>query len=157
MMITTGRLSFDSGYTTKVSTDRPSCFTVTHSLCRGDFRSFSFAQSCAETVCAATRIIKIKNVRFISSPLLPLTAITAPPAIPSTIRTTAARIISALPGPQQSPFAPKRKIFRVNKFGWISYFQMVEWLAGVAYALPVSGQDCILGGTPMDSLWQDFN
>src|SRR3984957_6082292 len=48
MIRTTGRLSFTSGYTTNVSTDRPSCFTVTHSPCRGDFASAAFAQSWAQ-------------------------------------------------------------------------------------------------------------
>src|SRR5271167_69989 len=69
MIITTGRLSFDSGYTTKVSTDRPSCLTVTHSLCRGDFASAALAQSCAEAVCANAKITKAKIMRFIYSPL----------------------------------------------------------------------------------------
>src|SRR5579871_267676 len=50
---TTGRLSFTSGYTTNVSTDRPSCFTVTHSPCLGDFASAAFAQSCAQAGPAA--------------------------------------------------------------------------------------------------------
>src|SRR5579871_1913804 len=54
---TTGRLSFTSGYTTNVSTDRPSCFNVTHSPCRDDFASAAFAQSCAQAGPAATPII----------------------------------------------------------------------------------------------------
>src|SRR5579859_7177133 len=68
MISTTGLLSFDSGYTTKVCTDRPSCVTVTHSWCREDFASFSFAQSCAETACAIPRIIKLNKMRFIFPP-----------------------------------------------------------------------------------------
>src|SRR4029077_20184208 len=68
MITTTGRLSFDSGYTTKVSTARPSCFTVTHSWCREDFASFSFAQSCAEAVCPNPKISKIGNILFIFPP-----------------------------------------------------------------------------------------
>src|SRR5580704_10913292 len=82
MMITTGRLSFDSGYTTKVSTDRPSCFTVTHSLCRGDFASVAFAQSCAETVCAIPRIIKTNRIRFICPPNLMRRVALEPGALP---------------------------------------------------------------------------
>src|SRR6266849_8607195 len=52
---TTGVLLFDSGYTTNVSTERPSCLTVTHSRCRGDFSSLDLAQSCAETACAVSK------------------------------------------------------------------------------------------------------
>src|SRR5258705_3690079 len=54
MMRTTGVLLFDSGYTTNVSTERPSCLTLTHSRCRGDFSSLALAQSCAEAACAVT-------------------------------------------------------------------------------------------------------
>jgi hypothetical protein len=58
-------LSFDSGYTTNVSTERPSCFTVTHSLWRGDFASFAFAQSCAETADESTRLASnAKQIRI---------------------------------------------------------------------------------------------
>src|SRR5579863_9772068 len=69
MIRTTGRLSFTSGYTTKVSTDRPSCFKVTHSPWRGDLASAALAQSCAETVCANAKISRSRNARFIVSPL----------------------------------------------------------------------------------------
>src|SRR5882757_7432464 len=55
MMRTTGVLLFDSGYTTNVSTERPSCLTLTHSRWRGDFSSLALAQSCAETACAASK------------------------------------------------------------------------------------------------------
>src|SRR5882762_1063041 len=55
MMRTTGVLVFDSGYTTNVSTERPSCLTLTHSRWRGDFSSLALAQSCAETACAASK------------------------------------------------------------------------------------------------------
>src|SRR5712675_790730 len=55
MMSTTGVLLFDSGYTTNVSTERPSCLTLTHSRWRGDFSSLALAQSCAERVCAASK------------------------------------------------------------------------------------------------------
>src|SRR5712675_38071 len=55
MMSTTGVLLFDSGYTTNVSTERPSCLTLTHSRWRGDFSSLALAQSCAETACAASK------------------------------------------------------------------------------------------------------
>src|SRR2546426_2348413 len=56
MTSTTGVLLFDSGYTTNVSTERPSCLMVTHSRWRGDFVSAALAQSCAEAICATHRI-----------------------------------------------------------------------------------------------------
>src|SRR6267154_4976421 len=55
MMRPTGVLLFDSGEATKVSTERPSCLTLTHSRWRGDFSSLALAQSCAETACAASK------------------------------------------------------------------------------------------------------
>src|SRR6266853_5261285 len=55
MMRTTGVLLFDSGYTTNVSTERPSCLTLTHSRWRGDFSSLALAQSCAEAACAVIK------------------------------------------------------------------------------------------------------
>src|SRR5215468_3761997 len=58
MMSTTGRLSFDSGYTTNVSTLRPSCLTLTHSRCRGDFSTRSLAHSWATTPGARKRAAK---------------------------------------------------------------------------------------------------
>src|SRR6266849_616678 len=62
---TTGVLLFDSGYTTNISTERPSCFTVTHSRWRGDFSRVARAQSRAETNCAAQSTNKeIKVMRF---------------------------------------------------------------------------------------------
>src|ERR1700751_5063013 len=65
MRRTTGRLSLDSGYTTKVSTERPSCFTVTHSRCRGDFSSCVRAQSWAQTACA-NRTIRMRVMGFMT-------------------------------------------------------------------------------------------
>src|SRR5712672_4174443 len=69
MMRTTGVLVFDSGYTTNVSTERPSCLTLTHSRCRGDFSSLALAQSCAETACAVTNR-RINEMYFIVVPPL---------------------------------------------------------------------------------------
>src|SRR6266436_10189055 len=67
MISTTSVLLFDSGYTTNVSTERPSCLTLTHSRWRGDFSSVARAQSCAEASCAAQRISKkIRVVRFMA-------------------------------------------------------------------------------------------
>src|SRR6202042_1458318 len=72
---TAGCLSFTSGYTTNVSTDRPSCFTVTHSPCLGDFASAAFAQSCAQAdpapkparlAAKTTATTTLKITRFIS-------------------------------------------------------------------------------------------
>src|SRR5215831_4784770 len=63
--MTTGRLSFDSGYTTKVSTERPPCFTVTHSEWRGDFASFALAQSCAKAACVISKIDRVNRKDFI--------------------------------------------------------------------------------------------
>src|SRR6266851_8566046 len=65
MTSTTGVLPFDSGYTTNVSTARLSCFTVTHSRCRGDFSSAALAHSCADANGAAQRIKReIRAIRF---------------------------------------------------------------------------------------------
>src|ERR1700726_1439084 len=62
MMRTTGVLSFDSGYATNVSTERPSCFTVTHSRCRGDFSRRATAHSCAQSEDAANAANKVTRV-----------------------------------------------------------------------------------------------
>src|SRR5258708_36754324 len=71
MISTAGVLPFDSGYTTNVSTERPSCFTVTHSWWRDDFSSVARAQSCAEANCAAQRISReIRVRRFMAMCLL---------------------------------------------------------------------------------------
>src|SRR5258707_15825320 len=66
MMRTTGVLLFDSGYTTNVSTERPSCLTLTHSRWRGDFSSLALAQSCVETVCAVSKR-RINPVYFMAA------------------------------------------------------------------------------------------
>jgi hypothetical protein len=66
MISTTGVLFFYSGYTTNVSTDRLSCFTVTHSRCRGDFSSLAFAQSCAEAT-GAIDTNKSRAAHFIAA------------------------------------------------------------------------------------------
>src|SRR6266853_4808042 len=57
MMRTTGRFSLDSGYTINVSTLRPSCFMVTHSLWRGDLAMRSRAQGCDHSCAAAVRAV----------------------------------------------------------------------------------------------------
>src|SRR5258708_33348767 len=65
MISTTGVLLFDSGYTTNVSTERPSCLIVTHSRWRGDFSKVALAQSCAEAKGATHKISReIKVMRF---------------------------------------------------------------------------------------------
>src|SRR5882762_10192316 len=66
MMRTTGVLVFDSGYTTNVSTERPSCLTLTHSRWRGDFSSLALAQSWAETACAASER-RINEMHFMAA------------------------------------------------------------------------------------------
>src|SRR6267378_3456469 len=66
MMRTTGVLLFDSGYTTNVSTERPSCLTLTHSRWRGDFSSLALAQSCAEAACAVTNR-RINEMHFMAA------------------------------------------------------------------------------------------
>src|SRR5436853_1715059 len=68
MMSTTGVLLFDWGYTTNVSTSRPSCLTLIHSLWRGDFSSLALAQSCAEATCAVSKsIINATHLMFVRS------------------------------------------------------------------------------------------
>src|SRR5579872_6309457 len=68
MINTTGVLDADSGYTTKVSTARSPCLTVTHSRWRGDFSTFACAQSCAAASGAHKRIrANVRAVRFIEA------------------------------------------------------------------------------------------
>src|SRR5213076_634984 len=64
------------GKMTSVSTERPSCLTVTHSRCLGDFSRVALAHSCAEAICAAQRINKgIRVMRFMVSFLLQRTSL----------------------------------------------------------------------------------